>query len=241
MPQTYSGFIRLILAALVTGCGATGQVELALPASAIGRAPKTVAVGAYEVTLEVASIGFGPLYFCATAAASSALCPVAQAEFAATALVDGLDAAPQSLGLLRGVTGAIRSCTFDFGLTWLAVEQQPTSHVEGLDGHSAHFEGRYGLGGGPVRRFVADVDVRPQLPGTHAVQGARTTVDIADERQRLAITFDPTSWWATVDFSEFDSWSGDPLVVPAESRAHSAVVLAMTATHQPSFGWSSEP
>ncbi|MBM4360407.1 MAG: hypothetical protein FJ096_20055 [Deltaproteobacteria bacterium] len=223
---------------LVAACGDTGQREVRIAASAFGVAPAPIEVGQHAATLEVARIGFGPVYFCATAGASSDLCPTAQAELTQPSLVDGLETEPAALPSLLGVTGTIRSASYDFGVTWLAVEQAPTGHLAQLGRFAAHFEGTVRKGEGPARAFVADVEVRPQLQGSQTVNGAQTFVELEEEPPALAVAFDPNAWWATVDLAEFDGFEGDPIVVPVESRAHSALVAAMTATRPPSFTWT---
>lgn len=232
----------LVIAVLgVVGCGDTGQTEVTLSASAVGAAPSPVASDGYEVTLSVARVGFGPIYFCATAAASADLCPVAQAELSQAVLVDVLSTTPAPLPDLAGVTGTIRSAAFDYGVTWLAVEQGPTGHVPALGEHAAHFEGTFRKGSAPARAFVADVTVAPQLQGTQSVQGAATTVEVMAAPPSLLVAFEPNAWWSRVDlteFDDFDDFDGDPIVVPPSSRAHSALVAAMTATHVPRFEWT---
>lgn len=223
-----------------SGCGETGQEEVSYPVFAAGTAPAPFIVGAYEVTLDVAQVGFGPVYFCATAAASSDLCPAALAEFASTATLDGVNDEAQQLGDVRGVTGEIRSATYDYAITWLSTQRNPTPAPGAPGGHSAHFEGR-AVGGATEFRFVADVDVVPQLQGSRAVQGARVSANVQDSSVRLDVRFDPGAWWRSVDFSELEALGGDPVVVPAGSRAMNAVVIGMTATAPPTFEWSELP
>lgn len=90
-------------------------------------------------------------------------------------------------------------------------------------------------------RFVADVDVLPQIQGSRAVQGARVTADVRDASVRVDVRFDPSAWWRSVDFRELEALGGDPVVAPAGSRAMNAVVIGMTATTPPTFEWSELP
>jgi hypothetical protein len=221
----------------LAGCGSTGQQAVTVPLFAAGVAPAPVTAGEWSVNLEVARVGLGPIYFCATEGASMDLCPAAVSEFAAVAVVDGLDATPRRLGDVTGVSGAIRSATYDFAVSWRARQSEPTPAAVAPDGHSAHFEGSASRGATTLR-FACDVDVLPQHAGTRAVQGARAAVDLRDGRARLDVTIDPRAWFAAVDFDELLALGGDPVVVPPSSRAANALVIHMTTTGQPVFTWS---
>jgi hypothetical protein len=229
--------LSLGLASLLLACGDTGQSPVVVPVEAVGVGSSSFALGGRDVSLTRALVGFGPVYFCATAAASSELCPTAQAELRDAVLVDALATAPSALPALEGVSGSIRSASFDYGVTWLAVEQGPTGHVPELGERAARFEGSYERADGSLRAFVFDVAIAPQLRGTQAVQGARTSAELTGASDSLTIEFDPEAWWRDVDPAELDEFTGEPLVIPADSRAHNALVVAMTATRQPRFVW----
>jgi hypothetical protein len=106
--RTHHRFIELtvVLTALgaaaleVSGCGNTGPAPVSYPVYATGDAlaAQGFVVGNWTVTLQVAQVGFGPAYFCATASASGDLCPAAVEEFHDVATVDALDPSPQLLG-----------------------------------------------------------------------------------------------------------------------------------------------
>ena len=232
--------LTLALGLASHGCGETGQEEVSYPLFASGNAESSFVTGDYEVTLEVARIGFGPAYFCATSGASSDLCPSAMAEFTASATVDGLAEGAQQLGEIRGVTGEIRSATYDYAFNWFATQRSAAPGAGAPGGHSAHFEGRV-VRGTTQFRFVADIDVVPQIQGSRAVQGARISADVQDDRVRLDVRFDPTAWWRSVDFSELEAIGGELVVVPKGSRAANAVIIGMTATTPPTFEWSESP
>jgi hypothetical protein len=225
-----------LLTVFLIGCGDTGQKPVSYPLIATGTTGP-FAAGAWEVTLDVAQVALGPIYFCATEAASMDLCPAAVNEFADVAQMNALDPAEQTLGRVEGVTGEIRSATYDFGVTWFNRQTSPQASAKAPGGHSAHFEGS-ATRGATTLRFVSDVDVIPPQQGTLAVQGARMVASVHDSRQTLRIAIDPGAWWSDVDFDELAALSGDPVVVTATSRAHNALVLRMTTVAMPSFDWS---
>lgn len=226
----------LLLTMLLMGCGDTGQKTVSYPLIATGTLG-TFSAGAWEVTLDVAEVALGPIYFCATEGASMDLCPAAVNELADVAVVNAVDPAAQALGQIVGVTGEIRSATYDFGITWFNRQTSPQASAKAPGGHSAHFQGS-AIRGATTLRFVSDVDVLPPQQGTLAVQGARMTASVRDSRQTLHVTLDPGAWWSDVDFDELAALGGDPVVVPATSRAHNALVLRMTTVAAPTFTWS---
>jgi hypothetical protein len=224
----------VLLASLCGGCGDTGQVRVTYPVGAVGK-PATFTSGAWQVTLDVGRLGIGPLYLCATAAASEDLCPVAVNELLQTVEIDALSPASQPLGMVVGVTGAVKSAMFDYGINWFAT--QAVARASTSFGHSAHFEGRAERAG-VTRRFIIDVDVRPQYQGSLAVNGAPAVQEIVDPPAPLRLEVDPASIWAQVDFDELDSITGDPARFEPTSRAHNAIVLRLVGSAQPRFEWT---
>jgi hypothetical protein len=196
--------------------------------------------GGWEVMLTTAQVGFGPAYFCATAAASSDLCPTAVSQFARSATINGLDAAPQELGEADGETGTVRSATYDFAFTWFATQRQATPATGAPQGHSAYFEGQ-ATNGTRTIRFVAAIDIAPRFQGTRSVQGAPVDATLESEAIQLEVGVRPSSWWQGVDFEALSQSTEDPIQVSPGSRAYEAVVLAMTANARPSLTWNSQP
>ena len=75
---------RLILASLLVLAAACGQTQgqfVEFPFEGAGTAPETFEKDGWEVTLSNATLGFNPIYFCATASQSSERCEVAIAEY----------------------------------------------------------------------------------------------------------------------------------------------------------------
>src|SRR5690606_9653108 len=165
--------LRTITALLLAcaGCGATGEPAFHAPLRARGGAAERV-VGAWTITLERADIGFGPLYLCATAAASSELCATAAAEFAAVAAVDATDPAPQELGELDVLPGEVRSAMLDYGVTWLKTQARPGAQEGAPGGRSARFAG-VAVSGDMSFGFTADLDAPAVLRGSRAIEGLR--------------------------------------------------------------------
>jgi hypothetical protein len=223
---------------LVVACGGTtGQREIRYPVVGIGEPSAPFTVGAWEVTLTTAQIGFGPAYFCATAAASSDLCPAAVSQFAHSAAINGLDSAPQTLGEGDGETGTVRSATYDFAFTWFATQKQAGPAPGAPGGNSARFAGT-AINGATTLRFVADIDLVPHFQGTRAVQGAPVAATLEDSDLQLSVGVQPSLWWTGVDFDALALLSGDPIQVLPGSRAYEAVILGMIANARPSLVWA---
>lgn len=238
---------RLIALTLaLAACGAAGEPAFQAPLRARGGASGATA-GAWTVTLTRADVAFGPLYLCATAAASSDLCPSAVAEFPAVAVVDGIDPGAQELGELDALPAQVRSAMFDYGVTWLKTHSQPRAQEGAPGGRSARFAGTAVLGDMSVE-FTADVDVPPALRGSRAIEGLRLGPADLDPRGALDVTVDAAAWWTGVDFDALAALGPGPLDLAAlaaddpaspAADALAAVRFAMIAA-PPRLAWTSE-
>ena len=230
---------RLVITALLAlGCSGPGSSRLSIPISAIGTPARPVTVSGFTVTLTVARVGFGPLTFCASRAASPELCPNALAEWAATASIDALSPTPQPLGQVDGFTGTARSVGFAYAIPWLATEKAPTPKSGAPGGHSAHLEGTATrVADGRVVRFVADLDVRPLVQAEPAVSQSGFTEELDPSVRRLDVRFDPTTWLAQIDFDQLAASGTDVVVMPG-SQANNALIVGMSDLGLPSFTWS---
>jgi hypothetical protein len=231
-------FVVLALAVAVAGCGSTGHQEFQYPMFAQGSTAPTTA-GTWTVTVDVATIALGPIYFCATQAASMSLCPVAVSEFADVATIDAL-AANVPLGTVDATPGLVQSAQYDWGITWFPRQTEATATPEAPGGHSAHLEG-HATNGTTLLRFISDVDIEPTIAGTHAVQGARTESDVRSANARLDVGLTPGSWFERVDFDELAAIGADPVNIAAGTRAYDAIHLRMMAIAAPTFNWTITP
>ena len=233
----------VILALFVTGgaagCGSTGQNQISYPIEAEGHAPAPFMAGAWQVTLDVAQVGFGPLYFCASASSSLDTCPTAVAELAAAATVDALSPQAQPIGQVEALTEEVRSAIYGYAYTWRLTDSAPRSISGAPGGHSAHFEGTATQGASSLR-FVADVDVLPTFAGTLPVQGAPVVPTVQSADLRLGVAFDPAAWWSHVDFDDLAAAGGDPVTVTPSSRAYNALVVEMTSADRPKLTWTEQ-
>ena len=231
----------LLLSLCLLACGgSTGPGETSYPVVGRGEAAIPFDVKGWTVTLTIAELGFGPAYFCATAAASSDLCPVAVSEFAASGTVNALDPALQPLGTGGGQAGAVRSATFDYAWTWFPTQQQARPTAAAPRGHSAYFEGT-AVKDAQTVHFVAGVDLAPRIQGTRAVEGVRVDATLDGEGLQLVVGVAPSPWWRNVDFDALALAGTDPVVIAAGSRAYESLVLALTASAPPSLIWTSTP
>jgi hypothetical protein len=253
---------------LLLGCGQSGGDFVDVPFYGQGTAPKTFVKDGWEVTLSQATLGFGPIYFCTTDSALSSRCETAILEFIDGTTLDGLDPDPQSIGLLYGTTGTIRTAFFDYGIVWLLTQSIPEA-LAGVPGgpapvpfestsyaprgHSARFSGTATCVEDPAiccpeldtcpgsYVFEANIDIIVANPGTPAVNGARTRQDITTDVVTATIGFDPNAWWETVDFRRLAALGdgSDVIVLEPGDPDYSALIAAMTANQLPTFTWSS--
>lgn len=235
-----------LLLLCVAACGATGEPAFQAPLRARGAASE-VTVGAWTVTLERADVGLGPLYLCATAAASSELCATAAAEFAAVAAVDLTDPEPQPLGELDVLPGQVRSAMLDYGVTWLKTQAKPGAQEGAPGGRAARFAGM-AVSGDMSFEFTADLDVVPVLRGSRTVEGLRIGPFDLEPGGALDVTIDAAAWWAGVDFDALAALGPGPHDLAAlatedpaspAADALAAVRFAMIAV-PPRFAWTAE-
>ncbi|MBT8480294.1 MAG: hypothetical protein HKP36_01785 [Myxococcales bacterium] len=260
-------FTSALLLFLLSACGETTGGFVEIPFAGQGTAAQSFTKDGWEVTLSDATLGFGPIYFCATESALSSRCEVAILEYLEGSKLDGLDPSSQPIGSLYGTTGTVRTAFFDYGIVWLltkplpealagvpegpaVVRSESSSYVP--KGHSAQFAGTASCVAEPATccpgaascptsfAFEANVDVLVANPGTPAVNGVRTSQEITSEPRTLTVTFDPNAWWQSIDFARLaalDDGTGSVLLEP-DDPDYSALVIAMTANELPQLTWT---
>jgi hypothetical protein len=222
--------------ALLAGCSGTGQPEIEYEVVAVPAPPAAITAGQWTVTLDEATVAFGPVYFCAAASGSATLCETAVSELRDASALDALGG-PQPLGAAQGFAGQVRSASYDYGISWLLTEPSPRPLPAAPGGHSARLAGR-ATRGAETARFVAEIDVIAQYQGQRAVPTAAASANLDSGVTRLDVGFDPGAWLTSVDFDDVAAIEGDPKVFEPGSGAYNAIVIAMVATHPPTFTWS---
>ena len=247
--MTMRAFIFSILMVFIASCGTTGQRHVAYEAVATGTATTSRSFGAWQVSLTRADIAIGPIYFCAATSASMDLCPQAVEELDTAALVHGLDASEQSLGMVDGVVGTMRSAKYDLGRAWLLTEQNITPDRSAPNGHSVVLEGT-ATNGTASFEFVATIDVEPKFAGGFAIAGQTLDADVTSEQTKVVISFDPFLWLTNVNFDALNATQQKPVVIrsgyapdaggneDARQLANDAILLGITNGARPIFTWS---
>jgi hypothetical protein len=225
------------LAVLVMGCSEPGPSELFYPAFVTPIVPSPIEVGGWTLTLDEASVMFGPAYFCAAATGAATLCTTAIAEIRQVSLIDARDSTPQRIGDVHGFTGTIRSASYDHGIHWFITESAPKADSLAPGGHSAVFVGQARRGGQTIS-FDARIDLQPPLQGERAVTRILTPVVIENENVTLDITFDIAEWLSSINFDAAAIAGADSLFIEPSSTAHSGIVSAMSNIAPPEFVWS---
>lgn len=218
----------------LVGCSGTGQPEMTFPALAVPDGTKELVVDGVTVTLDEASLAFGPVYFCASESGSANLCDTALGEIHDVTRVDGLANEAQPIGEFRGFTGDIQSASYDYGIHWYLTEKQPAPAPEAPGGHSAHVEGIASQGALSVR-FVADVDVVAPFQGERAVPTTKVEGKVDADTARVEVRFDVASWLSGVDWPAVLASGQDPFSIAPGSRDHDAIVIDMVSVRPPTF------
>jgi hypothetical protein len=218
---------RILYIAILCGCGPSAQSSVQLSASAVGKPVTNTAIGDWTVTLDRAELGFGPVYFCAAAAARA--CDAASAELTSVVAIDLLNETPQPIGEVNGLSGTVRSVTWDYGISWLTTESAPNARAP--SGHSLVLSG-VAVRGAQTVPFSVTLDALPLQPGAQAVLGAKTNATLVDGGS-LRVAFDVAQWLRGIDFATL------PAVITSTDEAYQALLIAMTANAPPTFQWSS--
>jgi hypothetical protein len=224
--------LSLLLLA-VAACGTTGAESFVYPVHARGPGPDGFAVGEWQVTLTRAEVAVGPVYLCATAAASPDLCHVAIGEFADAAIVDALAGEAGPLGEIAARPGDVRSAMLDYGVSWFTTDTGPEALSE--LGHSARLVGT-AVRGDTTITFDATIDVVPPMRGSPALVGVYASADEPGPDSELELELDPRGWLAGVDLDALAAAGANHTIVPGDA-AHAAIAFAMT-TQPPTFRWS---
>lgn len=228
-PPAVVAFAALL--ALGTACGTTGAEPFNYPALARGPGPGPHALGPWQVTLTRADVALGPIFFCATAAASPDLCDVAVAEITAPAVADALAPEYRPLADVDSLPGEVRSAMLDYGVSWPATasEWAPVTDL----GHSARFTGTATRGDLGVD-FDIIVDLPPPTRGSPTVVGAHAVAP--EVPTRLEIDLPVHAWLAGVDWDALAA-AGDSAEIRPGDAEHDVVAFAMT-TQPPGFRWT---
>lgn len=225
---------KIVLLSLGTACGTTGAEPFTYPAQVRGPGPGPHALGDWQITLTRADVAVGPIYFCATAAASPDLCEVAVAELTAPFVADALTTTPEPLAEVTSLPGEIHSAMLDYGVSWFPTQTDPTV-MTGL-GHSARLAGE-AVRGDMSLKFDAIVDLPPPTRGSPAVVGVYTSTT-EEVPTRVEVDLPVHAWLGGVDWDDLAAAGASADIRPGDP-AHTAIVFAMTV-QPPSFRWSAD-
>jgi hypothetical protein len=230
----------VLVALVLAGCSGTGQPGVSFLAVAKPAETTDFLVDDVTVSLTQASVAFGPAYFCASASGSSTLCEAALGEVRSVTVIDLLRAEEQPLGTYEGLSGVVRSASFDYGIHWFLPESEAHASPEAPSGHSARLAGTASRAGVSIQ-FEADVDVVPLFQGQRAVPTAPAMGEVGDATGRLEVGFDVAGWLGDVDFAAALAAGDDPWVLGPGMRDHDAIVIRMVSTRPPTFGFAAIP
>lgn len=230
---------RLLALLLLAACGDTGRARVEIPLSGSGVAPRSVALGEAVLTLTRADVGFGPAYFCASEAGRAELCEVALAELRETVMVHALDPAAQTLGVMQGTSGEVRSAIYDLGITWLLTENQPRALPNAPEGHGVILEGQLARGAQSLH-FRAAIDIPPRTRGDAAINAQRTRATIDEAGARLALAIDPHAWVDRLDVDALFALDGDGdgfVEIDPGSPSYESIVQGIVSRAPVRFDW----
>ncbi len=227
----------LVLAALLGsfGCGdtpSTTAVSYALLADV--DIAETISAGDWTIELTRADVAFGPVYFCAANFGGASLCDVAAGESLDDVVLSGIAPQETLLGTVHGLTGPIRSASYDFGIHWFPTQSGPTASRLG---HSLVVEGSFVRGVTRAPFFLA-VDANPQYAGARYAPTRKVEAEVTRETKAVHAAFSVSAWLRALPIEELVTASGGaPIRVEKSGRAHDAVLIEMTVLHPVSFSF----
>lgn len=226
-----------LLPTALLGCSDPAQTFVMFDVVGVVDGPSHTRADGGVITLTEGTVGFGPLVFCASATASPELCDTSVAEWTSRVGLDVTTAGPTPLGTATGLTGAVKSAGFDYGVFWLLTETEPRGEPSIAAGHSARLSGTFTRDGASVP-FSATVDCAPQLQGGRAVTTAPASGVVSESTSAVEVHLRPATWFEGVDFDAALA-AGEPLIVEPDTPDHDALVLAMKSQSVPTFVWRS--
>jgi hypothetical protein len=240
----FASSLVLALGVSSAGCIEASQQPVDYDAVAVTRNGGAATIDGWSITLTRADVALGPFYFCAASSGSSTLCESSIAELARVGVVDALAKAPSPIGRVHGFTGAVRSVSYDLGISWFDTQTEATPAPSLPRGHSMRLEGEARKGAQRVA-FTADVDVVPQYQGQNAISTASATADVASSATRHEVVLDPASWLKQVDFDAMAAAvaasGGAPFAIEPGTEQHSAVLVGLKNLAPPELRWVSAP
>lgn len=245
LPFVFVAALALALSPSLAGCIEASQEPIDYDAVAVRRGDGTAVVGAWTITLTRADVALGPFYFCAAASGSSTLCESSIAELRSVTVVDALGPSPVAIGRVHGFSGAIRSASYDFGISWFDTQRAPTpaesprgSPLPG--GHSMRLEG-VASSGATVLPFTADIDVVPQFQGQNAISTAPAFADVRSSATRLEVVLEPAAWLKQLDFDAVAATGNVPLAISPGTPEHNAVLVGLKNLTPLELRWTAVP
>ena len=232
-----------LFAALVSGCGDSGQERVTIPLYVAGRdlSEPFAAAGDATVILERAALAFGPLYLCAGATAGD-LCDTARVEWLGTVVADTIDPNVQFAGELTGVSGAVRSWMYDLGISSQLTRGEPfvLDAARELGDASLVLAGRAMVSGAEIP-FSASIRVEQSDETELGVPIVRKSTsdtfgrELTPQETGLTVRFDPSVWLRRVDFR---AYAGEEhATIEPGTEAFRAVHNALVSAEPPSFEW----
>jgi hypothetical protein len=198
-----------LLATPLFGCVDTGAEPISVALSVAGTDPEgaILARRGVPVTLERANLAFGPLTLCAGFQAGDN-CESALAEWRDAVVIDALDAAPVSVGVLTGISGSARSYMYDLGFVSLLTTSVPLPlpAAESLGGASYIVEGSAEVDGTMIpfsarAALAQDASIERGIPIIRSGSGDAFALELDASSAPLTVRFAPAAWVADIDFT----------------------------------------
>jgi len=190
----------------------------------------------WQLDMLHADIAFGPVYFCAAYSGSSTLCKTAIAELTQVTLINALSQNPIALGYVNGLSGTIKSATYNFGMSWFDTQTTPVANTE--LGHSMILEATAQKSNKHIH-IIAKVDVLPQHQGQMAITSAAVQADVHNSKTVLQISFDAAQLFSQLDLDALydQTVHNEPILIDSNTLSYDSILLAAKVISPPVFNW----
>ena len=224
--------------------GSTGQEMIEYPLFAKGEnVTDFVSKDGWNIHLTSAKLIFGPLKLCAhvptfqyKSGDSLTDCGTVMGESTKAVVFDALNPEEQQLSMITGITGQVHSAAYDFGITWISGQGNPTVMDDELGGMSVLAEGTATKDASSFD-FKFEIAITPHHEGVSTVSGISAEGNCDSSTQKLVIHTDPQEWFRYVNFGALANNEENPVILKEGTSVYNSFYMGLASGSIIDFEW----